>query len=99
MLRKHLLWLTCMALLVCVSSSLADPLVHLTLDANDIVAVDPNDPNSVMVAVDVTGNGYDAELAGQSISMQLDMTASNDALGLELPADSDVFDLTGLLGF
>jgi hypothetical protein len=31
--------------------------------------------------------------------MLLDMTTSDDALGVELPADSEVFDLTGLLGF
>ncbi len=41
---------------------------------------------------------FGTEIAGQSIGMQLDMTTTNEALGLELPADSDVFDLTGLLG-
>jgi hypothetical protein len=42
---------------------------------------------------------FDTDIAGQSISMVLDMTASDDPLGVELPADSEVFDLTGLLGF
>jgi hypothetical protein len=42
---------------------------------------------------------FGTEIAGQPISMQLDMTTSNDALGLELPAESDVVDLTALLGF
>jgi hypothetical protein len=42
---------------------------------------------------------FDLDVAGQSIAMQLDMTTSNEPLDIELPADSDVFDLTGLLGF
>lgn len=40
---------------------------------------------------------FDTELAGQSIAMQLDMTTSDQAPGIELPTDA--FDLTGLLGF
>jgi hypothetical protein len=42
---------------------------------------------------------FDTDVMGQSIAMQLDMTTSSDSLGLEIPADADVFDLTGLLGF
>ena len=62
-------------------------------------------PDSVVYDVWVTADNqlrrvaFDTEIVGQTIAMQLDMTTSNDALGVELPADSDVFDLTGLLGF
>jgi len=42
---------------------------------------------------------FGTEIAGQTIGMQLDMTTSDESLGIELPADGDVFDLTGLLGF
>jgi hypothetical protein len=42
---------------------------------------------------------FGTEIAGQTIGMQLDMTTSDEPLGIELPADGDVFDLTGLLGF
>jgi hypothetical protein len=41
---------------------------------------------------------FELDVAGQSIGMQLDMTASNEPLDVEVPADSDVFDITGLLG-
>jgi len=40
---------------------------------------------------------FDTEIAGQTIVMQLDMTVSDEPLGLEVPTDA--FDLTGLLGF
>jgi hypothetical protein len=42
---------------------------------------------------------FGTEIAGQTIGMQLDMTTSDEPLGIELPPDGDVFDLTGLLGF
>ena len=42
---------------------------------------------------------FDTDIAGQSIALQLDLTTSGDALGVELPAASEVFDLTALLGF
>lgn len=42
---------------------------------------------------------FGTEIGGQTIAMQLDMTTTDEPLGLELPADGDVFDLTGLLGF
>jgi hypothetical protein len=62
-------------------------------------------PDTIVYDVFVTADNelrrvaFDTEIAGQSISMLLDMTTSGDALGVELPADSEVFDLTGLLGF
>ncbi|HSP28352.1 MAG TPA: hypothetical protein VLN74_07370, partial [Ilumatobacteraceae bacterium] len=62
-------------------------------------------PDTVVYDVFVTADNqlrrvaFDTEIAGQSIAMQLDMITSNDPLGVELPAESDVFDLTGLLGF
>jgi hypothetical protein len=62
-------------------------------------------PDTVTYDVWVTADNqlrrvsFDTEIAGQTIGMQLDMTTSNEPLGLELPADSEVFDLTGLLGF
>jgi len=42
---------------------------------------------------------FGTEIVGQTIGMQLDMTTSDEPLGIELPADGEVFDLTGLLGF
>ena len=42
---------------------------------------------------------FGTEIVGRTIGMQLDMTTSDEPLGIELPADGDVFDLTGLLGF
>ncbi len=42
---------------------------------------------------------FDTEIAGQNVSMQLDLVTSDEPLGLELPADADVFDLSALLGF
>ncbi len=62
-------------------------------------------PDSVVYEVWVTADNqlrrvaFDTDIAGQTISMQLDMTTSNEALGVVLPAESEVFDLTGLLGF
>ena len=40
---------------------------------------------------------FDTEIAGQTIAMQLDMTTTDESLGLEVPTDA--FDLTGLLDF
>ena len=42
---------------------------------------------------------FGTEIVGQTIGMQLDMTTSDEPLDVELPADGDVVDLTGLLGF
>lgn len=40
------------------------PVAHLTLDIDDTVVVDVNDPNSSVLALDVTGNGNDGLLEG-----------------------------------
>jgi hypothetical protein len=62
-------------------------------------------PDTVTYDVWVTADNqlrrvsFDLDLAGQAIGMQLDMTTSNDELDVELPADSEVFDLTDLLAF
>ena len=62
-------------------------------------------PDTVTYDVWVTADNqlrrvsFGTEIAGQTIGMQVDMTTSNEPLGVELPADGDVFDLTGLLGF
>lgn len=61
-------------------------------------------PDTVTYDVWVTADNqlrrvsFTLDVAGQSIGMQLDMTASDEPLDVELPADSEVFDLTGLLG-
>ena len=62
-------------------------------------------PDTIAYDVFVTADNqlrrvaFDTEIAGRSIAMQLDMTTSDEPLGTELPAASEVFDLTGLLGF
>ncbi|HUS42684.1 MAG TPA: hypothetical protein VMY16_08455 [Ilumatobacteraceae bacterium] len=62
-------------------------------------------PDTVTYDVWVTADNqlrrvsFGTEIAGQTVGMQLDMTTSSESLGVELPADGDVFDLTGLLGF
>jgi hypothetical protein len=40
---------------------------------------------------------FGTEIAGQAIAMQLDITTSDEPLGIEVPTDA--FDLSGLLGF
>lgn len=73
------------------------------LELPDLAGLDL--PDSLTYDVWVTADnqlrrvGFDTEIAGQSLSMQLDLTAGDEPLGLELPDDSDVFDLSGLLGF
>ena len=62
-------------------------------------------PDTVTYDVWVTADNqlrrvaFSTEIVGQTVGMQLDMTTSDEPLGIELPADGDVFDLTGLLGF
>jgi hypothetical protein len=62
-------------------------------------------PDTVTYDVWVTADNqlrrvsFGTAIAGQTIGMQLDLTSSDEPLGVELPADSEVFDLTGLLGF
>ena len=67
----------------------------------DVPAIDV--PDTLVYDVWVTADNdlrrvaFDTEIAGQTIAMQLDMTTSDQSLGLEAPTDA--FDLTGLLGF
>jgi hypothetical protein len=77
-----------------VDPSLIDPALA-DIDLPDTLAYD------VFVTADnqLRRVAFDTDIAGQSISMVLDMTTSDEPLGVELPADSEVFDLTGLLGF
>jgi len=62
-------------------------------------------PDTVVYDVWVTADNqlrrvaFSTQIVGQSIAMQLDMTTSDQPSGIELPAESEVFDLTGLLGF
>lgn len=42
---------------------------------------------------------FDIDVAGQQVSMLLDMTASAEPLDVTVPADADVFDITALLDF
>ena len=62
-------------------------------------------PDTVVYDVWVTEDNqlrrvtFDLEVAGQGIGMQLDMTTSSEPLDARLPDASEVFDLTGLLGF
>ena len=71
----------------------------------DIDLPDIDLPDTVVYDVWVTADNqlrrvsFDTDIAGQSIAMQLDMTTSDEPSGIELPAESEVFDLTGLLGF
>jgi hypothetical protein len=71
----------------------------------DSMLADIELPDTVVYNVWVTADNqlrrvsFATEIAGQSVSMQLDMTTSDEPLGIELPADSDVVDLTSLLGF
>ena len=71
----------------------------------DLTLPDIDLPDTVVYDVWVTADNqlrrvsFDTDIAGQSIAMQLDMTTSDEPSGIELPAESEVFDLTGLLGF
>ena len=71
------------------------------LDGVDVPDIDLPEAFSYDVWVtadnDLRRVAFDTEIAGQTIAMQLDMTTSDQAPGLELPTDA--FDLTGLLGF
>ena len=69
----------------------------------DAEAADIELPDTVVYDVWVTADNqlrrlaFDTVVAGQAFDMQLDMTTSNETLGVELPTDA--FDITGLLGF
>ncbi len=86
-----------------VTVDLADALAAVPQADIDTGLADIELPDTVVYDVWVTADNqlrrvaFDTDIAGQSIGMQLDMTTSNVAPGIELPADS--FDLTGLLGF
>ena len=42
---------------------------------------------------------FDIDVAGQSLSLVMNVFATDEPLDLELPSGDDVFDLTGLLTF
>ena len=71
----------------------------------DVDLPDIDLPDTIVYDVWVTADNqlrrvaFGTDIAGQSIAMQLDMTTSDQPSGIELPAESEVFDLTGLLGF
>ncbi len=75
------------------------------IDLPDIDLPDIDLPDTVVYDVWVTADNqlrrvaFGTDIAGQSIAMQLDMTTSDEPSGIELPAESEVFDLTSLLGF
>jgi hypothetical protein len=88
-----------------VSVDLAAALAAVPQAELDPAIADIDLPDTVTYDVWVTADNqlrrvsFDLDVAGQSIAMQLDMTTSNEPLDVELPADSEVLDLTGLLGF
>ena len=86
-----------------VTVDVADALAAVPQADIDAEAADIELPDTVVYDVWVTADNqlrrvaFDTVIAGQAIVMQLDMTTSNDAPGIELPTDA--FDVTGLLGF
>jgi hypothetical protein len=88
-----------------VTVDLAAALAAVPQTGLDPSAVEIGLPGSVTLDVWVTADNqlrrvsFDTEVAGQPIAMQLDMNASDEPLGVELPAESEVVDLTDLLGF
>ena len=88
-----------------VSVDIAAALAAVPQAELDPAIADIDLPDTVTYDVWVTADNqlrrvsFGTEIAGQTIGMQLDMTTSDQPLGVELPADSEVFDLTGLLGF
>jgi hypothetical protein len=88
-----------------VTVDLAEALAAVPQAGIDPTLADIDLPDSVTYDVWVTADNqlrrvsFDIEIAGQSISMLLDMTTTSESLGVELPADSEVVDLTALLGF
>ncbi len=87
-----------------VSVDLAEALAAVPQADLDTALGDVALPDTVTYDVWVTADNqlrrvaFETDIAGQSIAMVLDMTATDDASGLELPDDSEVVDLTGLLG-
>ncbi len=88
-----------------VSVDIAAALAAVPQAALDPAIGDIELPDTVTYDVWVTADNqlrrvsFGTEIVGQTIGMQLDVTTSNEPIGLELPADGEVFDLTGLLGF
>jgi hypothetical protein len=88
-----------------VTVDLAEALAAVPQAEVDPVRPDIDLPDTVTYDVWITADNqlrrvaFDTQVAGQSIAVLLDMTTTNEALGVELPADSDVVDLTALLGF
>ncbi len=88
-----------------VSVDIAAALAAVPQAELDPAIADIDLPDTVTYDVWVTADNqlrrvsFATEVAGQTIGMQLDMTTSDQPLGVELPADSEVVDLTGLLGF
>ena len=85
------------------SAIAALPQADLDDALGDLEVPDVDVPDTLVYDVWVTADNdlrrvaFDTEIAGQTITMQLDMTTTDESLGLELPTDA--FDLTGLLGF
>jgi hypothetical protein len=88
-----------------VTVDLAEALAAVPQAEIDPTLGDIDFPDTVTYDVWITADNqlrrvsFDTEIAGQSISMLLDMTTTGESLGVELPADSEVVDLTALLGF
>jgi hypothetical protein len=88
-----------------VSVDVAEALAALPQAELDSGTGDIELPDTISYDVWVTADNqlrrvsFGTEIAGQPIGMQLDMTTTDEPLGIELPADGEVFDLTGLLGF
>ncbi len=86
-----------------VTVDVADALAAVPQADIDAELGDVELPDTVVYDVWVTADNqlrrvaFKTDIAGQPIGMQLDVTTSNDAPGIELPTDA--FDLTGLLGF
>ena len=85
------------------SAIAALPQAELDEALGDLDVPEIDVPDTLVYDVWVTADNdlrrvaFDTEIAGQTIAMQLDMTVSDEPLGLEVPTDA--FDLTGLLGF
>ncbi len=88
-----------------VSVDIADALAAVPQAELDPAIGDIELPDTVTYDVWITADNqlrrvsFGTEIVGQTIGMQLDMTTSDESIGVELPADGDVVDLTGLLGF
>lgn len=87
-----------------VTVDLAEALASLPGSQIDPALADVELPDTVAFDVWVSADNqlrriaFDTSVAGRSISMQLDMSASDEPADVELPAESEVFDLTDLLG-